>query len=90
MENTFDFYSIHIFAPTKTTFKSAGVSTKNLTKELVGYERYGSKRYPRYRYKATVGFVDAIDPEREKKIKEKEDHWKAKGLQVHVKYHVRD
>jgi hypothetical protein len=90
MENTFDFYSLHIYANTKTEFKKAGVSTKGLERERIGYKRYGYKVFPIYRYKATVGFVDATDPDREKKIKEVEALWKGKGLQFHVKYHVRD
>ena len=90
MENTFDFYSLHIYAGNKTAFKLAGVDTKDLKQERIGYKRYGQRSFPIYRYKATVGFVEATDPEREKKIKEAEAIWKGKGLDFHVKYHVRD
>jgi hypothetical protein len=93
MMNTFDFWMIDAICDRKTPLKKAGIRPDQIAKRFVGYTKaYGRTRYPRYRYEATVGFVDApegraaIDAA-EAKLRER---FAGTGVRLHVRYVCRD
>lgn len=88
--NTFDFWIIKAHCPRKRPLLAAGVPASEITKVRTGYARYGSRAYPRYRYEANVGYVDA--PAGREALNAEESRLKAKlaGIDLHVTYHCAD
>lgn len=92
MMNTFDFWVIDAICDRKTPLKKAGVRPDQIEKKVAGYKSYGRHRYPRYRYQAAVGFVDAplgrdALNAAEAKLRER---FAGTGVHLHVRYVCRD
>jgi hypothetical protein len=92
--NTFDFYSISATSTRRSDFTKAGIPADQIRGEVV-WQSYGRKRYPRTIYRATLGFVDAVQPPGSNATApEKADmiaaEWRAKGLNTRISYHCSD
>ena len=90
MNNTFDFYVIEARGPRKSTFLRAGVPEGQLTREFVGWKHYGRQAFPRWEWRARLGYVDAPLPDASQKATALAEQWAQKGLRTHVRYHAAD
>jgi len=90
--NEFDFWVIDAVCDRKSPLKRAGIRPDAIRRVVAGYKSYGRNRYPRYRYEASVGFVDApagrdaLNAE-EAKLRER---FEGLGVGLHVRYVCRD
>lgn len=86
--NTFDFWIVRAVAGRKAAMVAAGVEKGRIEKKRIGWANYGSKRYPRYRYEAVVGYVDA--PCGRSALDALLAQWQGKGVELLVNYHCSD
>ena len=58
--NAFDFWVVYAVSARKASLVKAGVPASAVVKERVGWSKsYGGRSYPRYRYVASLDYVDA-------------------------------
>jgi hypothetical protein len=90
--NQFDFWMIMASCDRKGPLKKAGFRPDQIYRKLAGYKVYGRNRYPRYRYEAAAGFVDA--PLGRDAINAAEasvrERFSGSGVSISVKYVCRD
>ena len=88
--NTFDFYVIEARGPRKQDFLRAGVPEGQLTREFVGRTLYGRRSFPRYEWRARLGYVDVPEADSSQKADAIASQWAQKGLRTSVRYHAAD
>ena len=88
--NTFDFYVIEARGPRKSDFLKAGVPEHQLERAFVGRTLYGRRSFPRYEWRARLGYVDAPLPDASQKADALAAQWAQKGLRTSVRYHAAD
>ena len=86
----FDFYVIEARSPRKADLIKAGVPEGKLSHEFVGRTTYGRQSFPRYEWRARLGYVDAVTPDASAKADAVAAEWAAKGLRTNVRYHAAD
>lgn len=88
--NTFDFYIIEARSPRKAELLKAGVPEGHMSREFVGRTNYGRRSFPRYEWRARLGYIDAVLPNASQDATALAERWAAKGLKTHVRYHAAD
>lgn len=86
--NEFDFWIVRAVGGRKSQLAAAGVEKNRIEKKRIGWATYGRNRYPRYRYEAVVGYVDA--PLGRGALNELLGQWAGKGVELVVNYHCAD
>jgi hypothetical protein len=86
--NEFDFWIVRAVGGRKSQLVAAGVEKSRIEKKRFGWACYGQKKYPRYRYEAVVGYVDA--PLGRSALDELLGQWSGKGVELLVNYHCSD
>lgn len=91
--NTFDFYSFEIALRNRSEAKKLGLDIARARSEK-SYVTYGSgfyaKRYPKFNYHYTVGFMDAVNASTAKVDAYADELSKKYNRPVHIIYTCRD